>query len=182
MRQLQKQFYYAEITFGILTLIAGVLLHFLYEWTGYNYLVSIIAPVNESTWEHLKLLFFPVVFFSIFEYCYIGKRFPAFITARTTGCYAGMLFIIVFFYTYTGILGTNYLWLDIFTFFFATALCYCLTWYLTITKKAGDHRTNLLCICLLLITVYLFFRFTTAPPSINLFKDEAAKLVMAPLR
>ena len=58
MRQLQKQFYYAEITFGILTLIAGVLLHFLYEWTGYNYLVSIIAPVNESTWEHLKLLFF----------------------------------------------------------------------------------------------------------------------------
>ena len=66
MRQRQRQLYYSKITFCILTLILGTLLHFLYEWTGYNYLVGFISPVNESTWEHLKLLFFPVLFLSFF--------------------------------------------------------------------------------------------------------------------
>ena len=94
MKYFQKQFSYAQIAFAILSLIAGVLMHFLYEWTEYNYLAGLISPVNESTWEHLKLLFFPVLIFTIFEYFYIGRLFPAFITARTIGCTVGLLFIL----------------------------------------------------------------------------------------
>ena len=40
-------------------LVAGTLLHFVYEWFGGN-VWAVIGAVNESTWEHLKLLFFPV--------------------------------------------------------------------------------------------------------------------------
>lgn len=179
MRQRQRQLYYSKITFCILTLILGTLLHFLYEWTGYNYLVGFISPVNESTWEHLKLLFFPVLFLSVFEYFYIGRYFQSFITARTIGCVSGLIFIVVFFYTYTGIIGQHFLWLDIAAFFISTVLCYCLTWYLTIRKKAGNHCTNFLCICFLLFLLFLFIRFTEYPPAINLFKSASAKLVMA---
>lgn len=41
-----------------LTAAAGAALHFLYDlWP--NALTAILAPVNESVWEHLKLLFWP---------------------------------------------------------------------------------------------------------------------------
>lgn len=175
MRRLHKQFYYAEITFGILTLLLGVLLYFLYEWTNYNYFASILSPINGSMWEHLKILFFPVVLLSIFEYFCIGRYFSAFIGARTIGCFAGIFFTVVFFYTYSGIIGTNYLWLDICTFFLATALCYCITWHLTTTsnskKRVGNTSTQVVCILLLLLMFYLFLRFTKSPPSINLFSS-----------
>ena len=39
-------------------LVAGTLLHFVYEWFGGN-VWAVIGAVNESTWEHLKLLYFP---------------------------------------------------------------------------------------------------------------------------
>lgn len=45
------------ITFIVTTLV-GIALHFLYDlWP--NPLFAIIAPINESVWEHLKLLFWP---------------------------------------------------------------------------------------------------------------------------
>lgn len=39
--------------------VLGVLMHFVYEWSGSNRFVGLFAPINESTWEHMKLLFFP---------------------------------------------------------------------------------------------------------------------------
>lgn len=170
MKYFQKQFSYAQIAFAILSLIAGVLMHFLYEWTGYNYLAGLISPVNESTWEHLKLLFFPVLIFTIFEYFYIGRLFPAFITARTIGCTAGLLFIVAFYYTYTGIIGEHYLWMDILTFFLGVILCYTLTWNLTLKKKAGNFCTNIFCIFFLLFLTGILFYFTYTPPMLPLFE------------
>lgn len=41
-----------------LTFIAGSLLHFLYNLLP-NPLTALIVPVNESVWEHMKLLFWP---------------------------------------------------------------------------------------------------------------------------
>ena len=36
--------------------VVGTLLHFLFEWRGESRLVALIAPVNESIWEHMKLV------------------------------------------------------------------------------------------------------------------------------
>ena len=41
-------------------LAAGSLAHFLYDWTGSNAIAGLFVPVNESVWEHMKLLFFPM--------------------------------------------------------------------------------------------------------------------------
>ena len=35
--------------------LAGTLIHFLYGLSGEFFLVGLLAPVNESVWEHLKL-------------------------------------------------------------------------------------------------------------------------------
>ena len=59
---------------GILfTLIIGTLLHFTYEWSGENPFVALYSPVNESVWEHLKLLFFPVLLYTFFEIIVLYK-------------------------------------------------------------------------------------------------------------
>ena len=38
--------------------LAGTALHFLHSWLP-NPLTALFAPVNESVWEQLKLLFWP---------------------------------------------------------------------------------------------------------------------------
>jgi hypothetical protein len=48
-------------TAGVAIVIAGTLLHFVYGWSGQNALAGLVSPVNESVWEHTKLLVVPVV-------------------------------------------------------------------------------------------------------------------------
>lgn len=43
---------------GVLAL--GVFLHFLYDWLP-NPLTAVFAPVRESLWEHVKILFWPLL-------------------------------------------------------------------------------------------------------------------------
>lgn len=53
-----------EIANWIWIIAAGSLLHFVYDLTGENPFVGVFVPVNESVWEHLKLLLLPVFLFS----------------------------------------------------------------------------------------------------------------------
>ena len=40
----------------VVIILAGSALHFVFEWTRYWPPEAVIAAVNESTWEHLKLV------------------------------------------------------------------------------------------------------------------------------
>ena len=64
---------------GIFVMILGTLLHFTYEWSGNNTFVAAFSAVNESTWEHLKLLFYPMFLTTIIGYFYLGKTSPNFV-------------------------------------------------------------------------------------------------------
>lgn len=89
--------------------VLGVLLHFTYEWSGDNAVVGLFSAVNESTWEHLKLLFFPFLLLTILEVLLRGNMLPEqFLPARVLGILAGMGGIVVGFYTLRGVLGRNY--------------------------------------------------------------------------
>ena len=66
--------------------VLGVLLHFTYEWSGDNAVVGLFSAVNESTWEHLKLLFFPFLLLTILEVLLRGNMLPEqFLPAREIG-------------------------------------------------------------------------------------------------
>ncbi len=47
--------------------------HFLYDWLP-NSLFSIFFPVNESIWEHMKLIYISFVFYGIFDYLLLKKN------------------------------------------------------------------------------------------------------------
>lgn len=57
--------------FGIFLLC--FLFHFLYEWLP-NSLFSIFFPVNESIWEHMKLIYTSFVVYGIIDYILLNKN------------------------------------------------------------------------------------------------------------
>jgi hypothetical protein len=91
-----------HIVGAIVTLVLGTLLHFTFDWSGGNLFVGLFSAVNESVWEHLKLLAVPILLFAIIEYFAYGRAYDNFIPAKLLSVLAGMLTIVVFFYTYTG--------------------------------------------------------------------------------
>lgn len=60
-----------KIFSAIFAIILGAILHFTYEWSGNNAFVGTFSSINESTWEHLKLAFFPMLITAIIRiFCF----------------------------------------------------------------------------------------------------------------
>lgn len=155
----------------IFTWILGTILHFLYEWSGDNKIIASFSAVNESTWEHLKLVFFPMLITIIIGFLVIGKDNKKFWCAKTLGIILAMSFIVVFFYTYTGIIGTNFAILDIGSFFVAVILGEYVA-YKIMTNEEYKLKCNKRIAVIGLICILLcFIIFTYLPPHIGLFKD-----------
>lgn len=157
-----------QIASAIFVCILGTLLHFTYKFFGENNFVASFSAVNESVWEHLKLLFFPMLLTTIIGYFYIGKNAPNFLCSKMLGIIISMLFIIIFFYTYTGIIGKSILFIDITSFFVAVILGEYLSYKLMITNFECN---NIIAIIILTIILICFVVFTYFPPNIELFKD-----------
>lgn len=162
------------------TIITGTLLHFIHEWFGGN-LTAVLGAVNESTWEHLKLLFWPMTAFTILEYFLYGKNREGFLPVKTASILLGMISIIALFYTYTGILGFNVFFLDIGTFLASVYIAYCFSlkqiqeprrfWTLPFSKVAA--------LLILLALVICFIIFSFRPPHISLFANPESNPVVS---
>ena len=158
-----------QIIAVIICLILGTLLHFTYEWSGRNMIVSLFSAVNESTWEHLKLVFYPMFLMAAIGYFIIGKRSNNYWTAQTVGIITAIVFIIVFFYTYTGVSGTNFAPVNIGSFIIAILLGQYITYKLLISRKS--YNAEIISIIFLLILFLSFMLYTFNPPQIPLFQD-----------
>jgi len=155
----------------ILTIIFGTLLHFVFEWSGNNLLVGIFGAVNESSWEHLKLLFWPMLIYGLVEYFFSGKKYANYFPALTIGLLTGMIFILAFFYTYTGIIGEHFLWLDILSFILGAIVAFRSSYKVIKSGKFNGGIGKTFWIFILIILIACFIFFTTSPPHIALFKD-----------
>lgn len=167
-----------QIIVIILSIIIGTILHFTYEWSGENNFVASFSAVNESTWEHLKLVFFPMLILGIIEYLLIKKEANNYIEAKTIGIFTAICFIIVFFYTYTGILGTNFFIIDILTFISSIILGEYVAYKLMTTQKQSTTLSKILSIGIIIFLLLCFIIFTYNPPKVNLFKDPTEKTIL----
>ena len=82
-----------ELAGLFVTLILGNLLHFVFDWSGENRIVAAFAAVNESTWEHMKLLVIPWVVWSLVEAVVLRDSHRPMLLARAMGLLAGVLLI-----------------------------------------------------------------------------------------
>lgn len=150
-------------------LILGILLHFTYEWSGGNIIVGIFSAVNESTWEHLKLAFYPMLIMAIIGYFIIGDRSENYWIAQALGIITSLIFIISFFYTYRGIIGINIDSLNIGSFFIAIFFGEYITYKILISDK--NYNAEEISVIFLIILVFSFILYTFKPPQIPLFED-----------
>lgn len=79
---MQKRLLRWELIGFAFTGAVGTLLHFVYEWTGGNPLIAAFCAVNESTWEHMKLLFVPFFLFTMVEFIVLPSRCVASLPPR----------------------------------------------------------------------------------------------------
>ena len=153
----------------ILVSILGTLLHFTYEWSGENTFVGFFSAVNESTWEHLKLIFFPMLLTTVIGYFYIGKENENYICGRVKGILAGIIFIISFFYTYTGVLGENIAIIDIASFFIGVIIAELVSY--NIIKLENYNCNKTICFFSLILLLICFIIFTYNAPNLGIFED-----------
>ena len=150
-------------------LVLGTLFHFVYGWTGNWFPAGFFVPVNESTWELMKLIFFPMLLCSFFLKRKLSSRYPCLPSALSAGILAGTFLIPVIFYTYTGMIGTNYLVLDLLTFVLSAAAAFFLSCRLALSCRAKPGEAVLG--SLVLILFFCFLLFTYLPPGIGLFQS-----------
>ena len=106
----------------LLVSVLGTALHFLYEWSGERLWAAPLSGVNESVWEHMKILAIPVLLWSVVQ----GRHlvYPNFWAVRAASLLAGLGWIPVVYYTYTGALGFRLTAVDISLFYVAAALVF----------------------------------------------------------
>ena len=151
------------------TSLVGTLLHFLYDWLHGATWIAPFSGVNESTWEHMKLLFWPMLGFAVVQHMFFREQ-PSFWRIQLRGILFGLLLIPLLFYTYNGAIGPSPDWLNITIFFISAAAAYIYETRLFYADRLQPYGWRSAKITLLVIAA-LFVIFTFATPHLGIFVD-----------
>jgi len=149
------------LTESLWIFVAASLLHFGYEFTRF-YPLSFICAVNESIWEHTKIVFFGALFYNLVQCLLKGKIPPCFITGLAPALFSIIIMVPFLYYGYTGILGFNVFLLDLAIAWVSGLVCQIiLNW---VSGIEGCSRYQTLSLLFLILLILVFFIFTWYPP------------------
>ena len=162
-----------QILLGVPVLfLAGTLMHFLYGLSGDAFLAGLFAPVNESVWEHLKLVLWPMVLWWTVYYIRMGSEreidAAAWFAAALSALLTAQVTIMLLFYFYTGAFGVELLAADILIFFLSVLLGQLVGLWI---YRQGSGVSWVVPLTLLAMLLALFVILTLAPPALPLFTD-----------
>lgn len=156
-----------NITAFLIISILGTLGHFVYEITGKNTFIGLFFPINESTWEHLKLLFYPALIYFGAEYLLNYKNNKNYISASVISIFIGIISIIVLFYTYQGVIGKNIDFINI-SIYYISVIITLVSQYILFKNHKCTCNPNLFLIPIFLMVI-LFAVFSINPPKLGIF-------------
>lgn len=158
----------------IISFILAIIFHFIYGWVP-NSVISVIAPVNESIWEHMKLIVTPSIIFSIFEYFIYKKKdieFNNFILSYAISSILGIIVYLLLYIPLNDIFGHK-AYIAISLLFLILIIVQIVSYY--IMNKSNIKHSSDVGILLILIIYFAFGYLTYHPPKINLFYDYMNK-------
>ena len=153
----------------IVVSVLGTALHFLFDLTGGSLAAALVSAVNESIWEHMKLVFVPMTVFALIQ----RRAFPTlrgFWWVKLAGLLTALALIPALYYTYTGALGVSADWFNITIFFLAAGAAFRLEARLFQRGKVCPLPERW-ALALMGVIGAAFVYFTFAPPEIPLFQD-----------
>lgn len=168
---MRKRLFFWELAGFLFTSAVGSLLHFVYEWSGGSLAAAVVSAVNESTWEHMKLLFVPMFLFSVVQVCVLGRNYPNFLAVRAVSILTGLALIPVLYYTYTGVWGQMRDWANIAVFFLAALGAFLLDFYLLRRNRLSAPWQQVLGLIVLWALAFCFVWCTFRPVRIALWRD-----------
>lgn len=150
-------------------------LHFLYDWSGQIKLIAPFVPVSESPWEHLKLIFWPLLIWWLVGYLTLGKKerfpFPRAAVICVISEVVSLMMILFIFYTYTGALGIESLVVDIASMLVALLIAIPLSIHVG-NKTSPGGFSGLIAILIVAALASAFVYFTFHAPHLPLFLDK----------
>ena len=165
---MKRSVFWQLMGFGVCTLM-GTILHFLYDWTGQSPLAAVFSGVNESTWEHIKLLYWPLLAFAVFQYFFFRQE-ANYWWVKLGATVLGLALIPVLFYTYNGMFGKSPDWVNIAIFYVAAAAAFGFErWAFRHNRLQWKYPQLALGVLILIGILFVFFTFWT--PKIPLFQD-----------
>ena len=164
-----------EILGVLVIFLLGCLWHFIYDFSGENYLLGLVAPINESMWEHWKLGLYPILIYSIIEYRFVKDEAKNFWFSKFISI---IVFEIVCF-SLTGLWHSFFkdasetinLVVDIGSYFIGVLVGQIAS-YIIACKTKENHKLKYIAVIGILIHIVIFTVFTFKPPMNDYFKDS----------
>lgn len=157
--------------------IIGTVLHLTYDLLWKNPLVGLVSPVNESVWEHCKMVVWPIILWWSLYYIGPGQtqniQADAWFTGALASLMTALLTIPLVFYFYTQAFGVELLWVDIALLF--ASLLFGQLMGLHVYRHGGG-LSMMFVLVLFAAIVLAFMIFTFFPPRIPLFRDSSTGL------
>ena len=151
--------------------IIGSSLHFVYNWSNHNKKVAVIAAVNESYWEHIKIAFWPLIVLYALEYALGGYAISSFIPSCTISLYIVPITMVSTVFLYKHFVKRNILWVDISLFLVTITIAQVVS-HLILDELSASILTNVISFAFLFFILTAFLVFTTNPPKEpDIFKD-----------
>lgn len=151
--------------------LVGAALHFTYELSDFSSnVVAYFSAVNESTWEHLKMVFFPGLVFALIEYTYVREQVNNYLIAKTASLFVMPLVIVVGWYIYAPAVGRSIFRVDLVLFYIAVFIGQYIS-YKLLTRPPLEKKFNTYAIGVFIIMFLAFSTFTFYPPRIFLFEN-----------
>ncbi len=175
--KIKKRIFVWNIVGVIFVSAVGSFLHFIFDISGEKAWAGIIGAVNESTWEHLKLLFWSIVIWMIAEYIFYGRNISGFFWTKALSILIGMASIVVLYYTSSGIIGKDIAIVNIAIFVIGAAVAgiYSIKKLSKSWIGQGVMVQDLAGIVIIIVLAVLFVTFTFYPIRIGLFASPDGK-------
>ena len=158
---------------GILFIfLAGAALHFVFALSGELRPVALIAGVNESVWEHLKIGFWPAFIWAVIELFAFGTRAKSFMFAKGIAFTMSALLITGIFYL-TKAAGIESLPVDIVNFFVSIVIAQTISYRLILVKR-GNMALNAIGVLLIVVNIVVFSTLSYYPPHNLIFLDPVS--------
>ncbi len=161
-----------EIVGTMFIVFLGSALHFTYAWSGSNPLVGAFSAVNESVWEHLKLAFWPSLFWMLMAMFPFRGVVRNFFSAKAVGAYIMVILIPAVFYSYTAFTGKSIFAVDITTFIVAVIVGQSIS-YKLLGHGESSKSAQRVAIAAMVLLAIVFIVFTFYPPQLPIFQDPS---------
>jgi len=167
LNTLKKQ-KFAFLFGSLIIFFLSAFFHFLYDMTNI-FLFTMFCPINESVFEHIKMIYFACLIYSVFLYYGVFNRQKSIIPGISLGLAFVYVFIPTVFYGYTSVLGTHNIWIDLLITLFS-GVGFLSIVYIFASKGYLKNQYKLAIITIIILSFFTI-AFTYYPPSFELFVE-----------